>query len=200
MYHNLQSVKILNELVGEDELEGNCLYVHKTKTLRTGENIDNLRFNLVSLGEQCNSILEIGFNAGHSCALMASKNKDTEFLLFDLGRYEYTKRCIDWFSDHRPTTYIEGDSNKTIPLYNENKIYDLIHIDGGHGIKTCENDIRNCKKFANDKSLLLVDDINLKKIKDLVGEMVADNYIEEIEMNSVNRKSTIFHKLFRYVF
>lgn len=200
MYETLPDIKILNELVGIDVLEGNCMYKHRTKKLRTGEDIDNLRFNLVSLGEQCKSIIEVGFNAGHSCALMVSKNKDIELLVFDLGKHAYTKRCIDWFSDHYNITYIEGNSNKTLPLYNENKIYDLIHIDGGHGIKTCENDIRNCKKFANDKSLLLVDDVNLKRINDLINQMVESHYIEAVEINSVNCKSTIYHKLFRYVF
>tara|TARA_R110002073_G_scaffold323300_1_gene500610 strand:+ start:58 stop:657 length:600 start_codon:yes stop_codon:yes gene_type:complete len=198
--HKLPIIEKLNELVGSDILEGNCIYKHRTNKLRTGEDIDNLRFNLISLGEQCKTILEVGFNAGHSCGLMALKNKDIEFLIFDLGKHEYTQRCIEWFSENYNITYIEGNSNKTIPLYNSNKIYALIHIDGGHGIKTCENDIRNCKKFADNKSLLLVDDINLKRINDLIDHMIASNYIEEVEMNSMHCKSNIYHKLFRYVF
>ena len=97
------------------------------------------------------------------------------------------------------TNYIKGDSNKTLPKYNATKIYDLIHVDGGHGVKTAENDIRNCKKFADEETLLLVDDANFKRLRDLLDEMVEDEFLEEVEMESFDLMTTKFHRLFTYI-
>ena len=146
---NLPIIKKLNEIIGTDDLEGNCLYKHFSNfELRKGDDIEKLRSNLVKLGEINNSVLEVGFNGGHSCALMGSNNPKMEFLLFDIGRWDYTQRTIDYFKTIFKVEYIKGNSNKTLPKYNATRTYDLIHIDGGHGVVTCENDIRNCKKFA----------------------------------------------------
>jgi len=143
--------------------------------------------------------LEVGFNGGHSCALFSSNNPDVEFLIFDIGRWDYTQRCIDYFMTCFKTNYIKGDSNKTLPKYNATKTYDLIHVDGGHGVKTAENDIRNCKKFADEETLLLVDDANFKRLRDLLDEMVEDEFLEEVEMESLDLMPTKFHRLFTYI-
>jgi len=196
---NLPLIKKLNEIIGNDDLEGNCIYKHKSNfELRKGNNIEKLRSNLIKLGEINNSIIEVGFNGGHSCALMASNNPDAEFLLFDIGRYDYTQRCINYFIANYKATYTKGDSNKTLLKYSATKVYDLIHIDGGHGQKTAENDIRNCKKFADEETLLLVDDANFKRLRDLLDEMVEDEFLNEIEMESLDLETTIFHRLFTY--
>ena len=196
---NLPVIKKLNEIIGNDDLEGNCMYKHQSNfEPRKGDDIEKLRRNLVKLGEINNSIIEVGFNGGHSCALMASNNPNVEFLLFDIGRWDYTQRCVNYFITKYKTTYIKGDSNKTLPKYNATKTYDLIHVDGGHGTKTAENDIRNCKKFADKETLLLVDDANFKRLRDLLDEMVEDEFLNEIEMESLDLETTKFHRLFTY--
>ena len=198
---NLPMIKKLNRLIGKDDLEGNCMYIHKSNfILRKGNEIEKLRRNLVKLGEMNNKIIEVGFNGGHSCALMAEKNPKAEFLLFDIGRWSYTQRCIDYFKTIFKAEYVKGNSNKTILEYKGTDKYDLIHVDGGHGLKTAENDIRNCKKFANETTLLLVDDSNFKRIRDLLDSMIKTDYLTEIEMESMDCETTKYHRLFNYSF
>jgi len=129
---------------------------------------------------------------------MSSNNKDATFLLFDIGRWDYTQRTIDYFKTQFEVEYVKGDSNKTLATYKPTKTYDLIHIDGGHGVKTCENDIMNCKKFSKSDTLLLVDDTNFKRLRVLLNDMVETHFLEEVEMESLDLETNRYHRLFTY--
>jgi len=125
---------------------------------------------------QPKSIMEIGFNGGHSALLFLSITPpETKVVSFDLGEYAYVfaaKRYIDSVFPGRHTL-VTGDSTTTIPNYEEQvahrlKIketapplkFDLIFIDGGHQDDIPLKDILNSQRLArDDKTIVAIDDI-----------------------------------------
>ena len=123
------------------------------------------------------SIMEIGFNAGHSALLfLANTPPDTKVVSFDLGEYAYVfaaKRYIDSVFPGRHTL-VTGDSTVTIPKYEEQVAhrmkdphtapplrFDFIFIDGGHQNDIPMKDILNSQRLArDDRTVVAIDDIS----------------------------------------
>ena len=120
--------------------------------------------DLIQLSANVNdSVMEIGFNAGHSAELLLKNNPRIHLTSFDLGIHNYTfagKYYIDQLYPGRHTLII-GDSTKTVPNYiqkNPNKMFDLIFIDGGHEYNIASADMKNCQTLANSNTIVVVDD------------------------------------------
>jgi predicted O-methyltransferase YrrM len=119
--------------------------------------------DLISLTNKSLSVMEIGFNAGHSAEVFLQNNKELTLLSFDLGEHNYVisaKEYIDCTYPNRHTL-IFGDSRKTIPIYlenNKNKTFDVIFIDGGHDYEIAKSDLDNCLKLANKDTIVILDD------------------------------------------
>ena len=123
------------------------------------------------------SIMEIGFNAGHSALLfLANTPPETKVVSFDLGEYAYVfaaKRYIDAVFPGRHTL-VTGDSTTTIPKYEEQIAhrmkdpntapplrFDFIFIDGGHQNDIPMKDILNAQRLArDDQTVVAIDDIS----------------------------------------
>jgi hypothetical protein len=122
------------------------------------------------------SIMEIGFNAGHSALLFLENTPpETKVVSFDLGEYAYVfaaKRYIDSVFPGRHTL-VTGDSTFTIPNYEDqvahrmnNPVtapphkFDLIFIDGGHQDDIPLKDIINSRRLArSNETIVAIDDI-----------------------------------------
>ena len=122
------------------------------------------------------SIMEIGFNGGHSALLFLSITPpETKVVSFDLGEYAYVfaaKKYIDSVFPGRHTL-VTGDSTTTIPNYEEQVAhrlkntetapplkFDLIFIDGGHQDDIPLKDILNSQRLArDDRTIVAIDDI-----------------------------------------
>ena len=110
------------------------------------------------------TILEIGFNAGHSSDIFLSSNPYVKVVSFDLGEHQcvqFGKRYIDEKYPSRHTLIL-GDSTKTVPEFikqNPELKFDIIFIDGGHFEDIPKKDIINCKKLAHNNTIIVMDDI-----------------------------------------
>ena len=109
---------------------------------------------------QAKNILEIGFNAGHSADNFLMINPRIKLVSFDLGYHEYVIPAKKYIEDKYAKRHILilGDSKNTIPQYHTKELFDVIFVDGGHDYDTAKADLLNCKRFAHQKTLLLMDD------------------------------------------
>jgi len=188
----------------DDYLEGNSLYHNKRFVLRRGNNMDNLRHNLLQLGKNHHSVLEVGFNGGHSAILFYLKNPQLQFLCFDIASHCYTEECAKYLNKHFDSfTFVKGNSVKEIPLYyqkNPHK-YDIFHIDGGHSKKIAYADIVNCSVYRKEKSIIVFDGppSTHPHLNQLLDFCVSQEYIVELSYTEYPYlRPTIYHRLFHY--
>jgi hypothetical protein len=115
--------------------------------------------DLINLCKYKKNILEIGFNAGHSAEIFL-KNSNCNLTSFDLNSHNYVSIAKEYIDIYYPGRHelILGDSTLTIPLYKENS-FDLLFIDGGHEYNIAKADLDNCKRFANDQTIIIMDDV-----------------------------------------
>jgi predicted O-methyltransferase YrrM len=92
-------VKELNQIAGST-MEGNVCYLHEKvpENNQFFEGFENKRKNIVAIAEKYNNITEIGFNAGHSAALMLSANPNLNLTSIDIGDHSYTIPCANMAS------------------------------------------------------------------------------------------------------
>lgn len=109
------------------------------------------------------SVLEIGFNAGHSSLIFLETSPNTQVTSFELVSGGYTaigKKYIDTSYPGRHTLII-GDSTVTVPEYIASGVqrkFDLIFIDGGHSYEVAAADLRNCAALAGEDTIVIMDD------------------------------------------
>ena len=110
------------------------------------------------------TIMEIGFNAGHSAELFL-ENSNAYVHSFDLGEHfhQYLKYGKQYINKNYPDrhTLILGDSTIRVPIFAQNNDikFDLIFIDGGHSYEVAYADLMNSRKLANENTIILMDDI-----------------------------------------
>jgi len=140
------------------------------------------QLNLNQCKEICNLlnkntklIMEIGFNAGHSSEIFL-QNSNAYVYSFDIGTHysdylKYGKIYINSIYPNRHTL-VFGDSKESVPRFannNNDKIFDLIFIDGGHDYETALADLINCKQMANENTILIMDDVIQENINLATG-------------------------------
>lgn len=166
-----------------EEFEGNCFFYHKTFDKIKDH---NKAINLYSIGKSCgNDILEIGFNAGHSCLLFLLSNPNNKIDCFDICEHSYSQKCFEYLSNTFPgrITLNIGDSKSVLPIFkkeNPEKLYNIIHIDGSHEFNDANCDFYNTLHMTKNNSYLIFDDINLPQMKYLWDGYVRDNHVKEI--------------------
>lgn len=109
------------------------------------------------------SVMEIGFNAGHSAEIFLQNNKDLTLTSFDLGKHPYVKVAKEYIDLTYPNrhTLILGDSRITVPKFiskNKDTKFDVIFIDGGHQYYVAKKDLENCLHLAHKDTIVILDD------------------------------------------
>lgn len=175
-----EHLKHLNYLVwaSGEALEGNLFYYHNTRVLggRPDVGRQHKRRNFVRYILGSYSLLEIGFNAGHSALLALTINPDLLYTAIDVGTHRYTEPCFDYLTrvfPDRCTLHI-GDSREVLPLFrspNRGR-FDRYHVDGGHSIDVAEADIRGILGISRRHQIIMIDDVNLEPIWELCQRFV----------------------------
>jgi len=178
-HHDIQNHQHNRELHHHKLLEGLTNAIAEYNIIEGGSfQIEHQVTRLRELVGKCapKSIMEIGFNAGHSALLfLAITSPETKVVSFDLGEYAYVfaaKRYIDEVFPGRHTL-VTGDSTVTIPKYEEQVAhrmknpesapplrFDFIFIDGGHEKDIPLKDIFNSQRLASGpNTVVAIDDI-----------------------------------------
>lgn len=108
-------------------------------------------------------MMEIGFNAGHSAEVMLTVQPTAHMVSFDLGIHSYTQWGKTYIDQKFPFHHILclGDSRHSVPEFHQmypSVRFDVIFIDGGHHYEQAKQDLMNCRAFAHDDTLVIVDD------------------------------------------
>jgi len=122
------------------------------------------------------SLMEIGFNAGHSSSIMLTLFEDIEINSCDIGMYEITERngelVKERFGD-RFNLHI-FDSTKLKPEFIANK-YDIMFIDGAHDYDPVTSDMKLW--IESDIPYAVVDDLQNQNVKRAFNELLNnDNF------------------------
>jgi predicted O-methyltransferase YrrM len=207
---NSKIISDLNSIVASVNvfLEGGCLYKNTEpcelsnlhSNIRDGKDVDILRNNLYSLSKKSHYILQIGLNACHSCALFYHASPSASIVGFDLFNHPYTESCTNYLSFNRRLKLktFRGNTLDTLPKYETDEKFDLIHIDGGQQIEVLQNDITQCKRFANKYTYIVVDDTNFENQKQVLDEYIQTHMIQEIDYEVEGLQRTPLHRIFHY--
>lgn len=115
--------------------------------------------------------LEVGFNAGHSAALMLAVNPLLSVHAIDICRHAYTEPCAALLGKKFGTRFGfgKGDS-KSVLAQLDLKQFDFVHIGGGHDARTAKSDVDLFCARATVGTLLLVDDAYVPNISSMLHE------------------------------
>lgn len=132
------------------------------------------------------SVLEIGFNAGHSSEIFLKSSDNIELVSFDINHHPYTKVGVEFMQKKYLDrfTFIPGNSAETVKAYaaSSGKKFDLIYIDGCHEYHIALCDIFNCRKLAHDDTVVWIDDYhNNHAVKGAVDFCVEQGVIQIAE-------------------
>lgn len=192
-----EDLKKIVEKTGE-ALEGNCMYKHLS--FEQWDCLLNKRKNYQILAKNKKMICEIGFNAGHSLLSMILVNPYAKYTLFDLGNHAYSMPCFEYLKNKFPEVDMEilwGDSRNTLPLYHTehpSRVFDLLHIDGGHKYEVYSADLTNSLKLTSVGSTIIFDDTDNKKISAFLDVEMVKHSLEEI--NNLMKTSGYEHRVF----
>lgn len=161
--------------------EGSCIYRHGTTEIDTTR--DAIRFNLVTLAQRCNRIIEIGFNMGHSALLMLLANPDCVIDCIDICMHDYTILCFEYLRRQFPNriSLFIGHSHTVLKKY-QRPLADLIHIDGCHDLQIANIDFFLSKGKIKSDGLIVFDDTNFPHLNYLWSGYIRDKHVIPIEI------------------
>jgi hypothetical protein len=176
-------LRCINAIVAASgvELEGNLFYFHLYRPA-IGDAPDEGRvakrrnFQRTLYGQR--SLLEIGFNAGHSALLALDANPELTYVGIDIASNPYTVACGEILRfAYGPRFQLHvGDSRIVAPrLIIQSGAYqfDVVHVDGGHDPLTAQLDLSSALLACKPEGIVLMDDTGADYIKAIVDEHVA---------------------------
>lgn len=175
--------EICIESMGSIYVEGNVFCQHGNIRNRLPVLVPK-QINLFSLGTQANTIMEVGFNAGHSALLFMLANPHSKLVAFDICHHAYTIKCFEYlkslFGDR--LELIVGDSTVTVPKYRQDHPdakFDLYHLDGCHDVHIARQDFDNAYDISD---IIIFDDTQSKVLDNLLNEYISQGKVVEVPM------------------
>jgi predicted O-methyltransferase YrrM len=163
--NELKIISELNDIVN-GPVEGNYCFIHNTQINKDSVPIKERSWKREFLRKSVKHskyALEIGFNAGHSAAIMLSTNPNLTLVAIDISHYAYTEKCArhlkNIFKDR--FGFFKGTSQQVLKNKKSSIDFDFIHVDGGHGIADFYFDIDWSEKNLKPGGKLLIDDAYL---------------------------------------
>tara|TARA_B100000886_G_C20426284_1_gene494225 strand:+ start:2443 stop:3204 length:762 start_codon:yes stop_codon:yes gene_type:complete len=149
---------------------------------------------LINITKTSNHVFEIGFNGGHSAETILKNNNDCKVISCDIGWHFYTKYG-EWYLKKKYGDRFKlhiGDSKDIVPNLDLKEYeFDVIFIDGGHEYNDALQDIINCRKLANRKTVLLLDDVLYNNQNNIYhfnsgptkawNELISKNFISKLD-------------------
>ena len=183
-----EHIGVLHQIVDEsgEAIEGNLFTLHQQQPLPAQPELSlrGKRRNFALYVTGGRSLVEIGFNAGHSCLLALSVNPSLRYVGVDLGEHAYTDPCFRYLQSVFPgrVELVTGDSREVLPLAGQ---FDRFHVDGGHGLEIAASDLRAVISMAAPNSTILVDDINQRHISAICDWHELQGNLTSIAINSL---------------
>lgn len=176
--------RIVSQFYGEPDKTfrciGNLFYDHNTDypvdAAPIAEQQDKRGFFATALGGR-RSLLEIGFNAGHSALLALTAHPDLRYTGIDICETKYTVKCAEYLAKafKGRFTFIRGDSREVLPHLATHRLdlyFDAFHIDGNHDEGPVRADIGNVLRIAEMNALVILDDTDMAGVAKAYGEYV----------------------------
>lgn len=161
----LKLVSKLNKIVN-GPVEGNYCFKHQTilneKSIPIKERSWKRQYLREAITDREHAV-EIGFNAGHSAAIMLLANPKLYLTSIDICMYPYTVKCAKFmFKYFYPRfSFIGGSSQQVLKKTTLAQEIDFIHVDGGHGIADFYFDIDWSTRTLKPGGKLMIDDAYL---------------------------------------
>ncbi len=187
----------LNRIAMEsgEAVEGNLFFLHEERALQEPEpTLRYKRQNYALYASGGSSMLEIGFNAGHSCLLALTSNPDLRYVGVDIGYHAYTRPCFEFlrsvFGDR--VQLLIGDSREVVPALRlrPNLAFDRFHVDGGHETGIAFTDISNVISLCRDRDVILIDDTDNMEILALCDYLCVRGTLSPVKLATLWREGT----------
>lgn len=120
------------------------------------------------------SVLEIGFNAGHSAFTVLSLFDYVTYHSVDIAQYEHTEINAAALSDMFPERFSFEKINSQHLDTEVLSRYDMVFVDGDHSVEGASMDLQKCNEAG--VKWILVDDyqyIWLRRLTDLIDHYIA---------------------------
>lgn len=162
-------------------VEGNYCYNHNT-ALTVYTPVDPRRswkreyLRHAVLG--CTKGVEIGFNAGHSAAIMLAAEPGLVLTSVDINRHACTEPCAAALAAlfANRLSFVAGRSDTVLPDIPMDSV-DFVHIDGGHDEASVRFDLNWFYTNAKPGCLLVVDDAYVPRISRMLDQALAQGLI-----------------------
>jgi predicted O-methyltransferase YrrM len=148
------------------KMEGNLFYYHQTTPSdNLYEPFEKKRQNLQLLAKKFDNIVEIGFNAGHSAALMLEANPNLFLVSVDIGDHSYVASCGKAIQSAFPGRHQLIIKDSKLITEKEISFAQAVIVDGGHEFEDCSADLELCKTYCAPGTVIVIDDIDLNGVQ-----------------------------------
>ncbi|MCG7394391.1 class I SAM-dependent methyltransferase [Microvirga sp. ACRRW] len=179
----LEWIAAVNRIVRDSGamLEGNLCYHHATQDLSGPPDPTRAhkRRNFIQATRGKSRLLEVGFNAGHSAILALAANPRLHYVGVDICSNAYTEKCAEYLAGVFGSRFemLKGNSLEVLPniATHRNDVFDVFHVDGGHGESIARTDISNCIHIArrSKRCHLIMDDTHSLMIQRVYDEFIS---------------------------
>jgi hypothetical protein len=185
--HHVNQLELIVRASGEAQ-EGSCVYAHRS--FYRNPQLKEKQEHLINLSQSKHHILEIGFNAGHSCLLFCLANSTGQIDLFDNQEHSYAKACFEYLDQQFPNrlTMHWGNSAETLPLFCREAPkyhYDLIHLDGNKTSTIMASDLLQARYVASPDSIVIFNDVNFPQLAMLYSWAQRQKIITDVPFISL---------------